>query len=559
MHCEFNVQESPCPPIHALIPSQTEAPAHSLAGSVSALTGPHVPFGPCPPLDTVEQAWQVPLQAVSQQTLSTQWLLKQSPAIEHAAPLSSLQAEAPLQEPAVHSFSGSLPALMGPQTPFVPCPLIAAEQATQLPEQAVSQQTPSAQNALRQSLLREQASPASSLQTPAPLQEPGVHSASGSEPDWMGPQEPSVPWPLMAAVHAWQFDVQAELQQTPSAQNMLRHCELSEQPAPISSLQAPEPLHEPFVHSFCGSEPALILPQVPSEPLPLSDAEQAWQGDKQELLQQTPSAQNPLKQSAATPQAWPLSFLQTPAPSHDCAGPEQVTVSSWLMATKEQTPAAPARLHDLHVSVQAVLQQTVSTQWALKQSAFPTQALPSFVLQTPAASQDLVPLQILAGLVSSIETSVVQVPTLPTALHVRQAVLQALLQQTPSAQKALTQSAATVQDWPLSFLQTPLPSHAFTPIHVGVSSFALGTFEHLPTLAATLHALQVPLHAESQQTPSAQKVLRQSEAAAQTWPSAFLQSPEPLQSCPPDWLQAAFSASFGFDGTPAGLQTSFVH
>lgn len=79
----------------------------------------------------------------------------------------------------------------------------------------------------------------------------------------------------MAAVQAWQAFPQAVLQQTPSAQNPLKHWLSSEHPTPISSLQAPVPLQDPFMHSFCGSEPAAILPQVPSMPPPLSDIEQA--------------------------------------------------------------------------------------------------------------------------------------------------------------------------------------------------------------------------------------------------------------------------------------------
>ena len=302
-----------------------------------------------------------------------------------------------------------------------------------------------------------------------------------------------------------------------------------------------------------------MFPHVPSTPLPFSTLEQAWQGDPQALLQQTPSAQNPLKQSPAPAQLWPLSFLQTPLPSQDCVAPEHVPTSSWFAPTNEQTPSAAGRLHALHVSAQAVLQQRPSTQCPLRQSVSAPQALLSFDLHAPRASHDFAPLQTFAGLVSSIETRTVQVPAVPIALQVRHAAVHALSQHTPSAQKPLTQSAASAHVCPLSFLQTPLPSHALTPMQVGVSSAALGTFEHLPALAATLQALQVSLHAVSQQTPSTQNALKHSAPAAQTCASAFMQSPAPLQTRPPFWLHANFTASGGFEGTPAALQSSFVH
>jgi hypothetical protein len=49
---------------------------------------------------------------------------------------------------AVHCWSGSVPAAIGPQVPFVPEPFFAAEHAWQVPLQALSQQNPSAQKPL---------------------------------------------------------------------------------------------------------------------------------------------------------------------------------------------------------------------------------------------------------------------------------------------------------------------------------------------------------------------------------------------------------------------------
>ena len=49
-----------------------------------------------------------------------------------------------------------------------------------------------------------------------------AHSLSGSR-FWMLPQFPSEPVPFLAAVHAWQRDEHALVQQTPSAQKPLTH------------------------------------------------------------------------------------------------------------------------------------------------------------------------------------------------------------------------------------------------------------------------------------------------------------------------------------------------
>jgi hypothetical protein len=42
-------------------------------------------------------------------------------------------------------LSGSAPALIAPQVPSAPCPFLTAEQARQVPVQALLQQTPSTQ------------------------------------------------------------------------------------------------------------------------------------------------------------------------------------------------------------------------------------------------------------------------------------------------------------------------------------------------------------------------------------------------------------------------------
>lgn len=88
--------------------------------------------------------------------------------------------------------------------------------------------------------------------------------------------------------------------------------------AAIHCVPAPQREQLPFEHSPvvpqvvaavtahlpCGSTPPLILVQLPVVPARL----QAWQALLQELLQQTPWAQNPLAHSVAAEQAPPLGF-----------------------------------------------------------------------------------------------------------------------------------------------------------------------------------------------------------------------------------------------------------
>jgi hypothetical protein len=77
------------------------------------------------------------------------------------------QAPTPLQTPgapqaspdAGHSSSGSVPGATGSQMPSAPTPFLAAEQASQAPEQEPSQQTPSAQKLLWQWPATEQGAP----------------------------------------------------------------------------------------------------------------------------------------------------------------------------------------------------------------------------------------------------------------------------------------------------------------------------------------------------------------------------------------------------------------
>src|SRR5688572_22225906 len=111
---------------------QTLLPAHSPSGSVPLAMVPHSPLTP-PPFFVAVHARHDPVQAVLQQTLSTQLPLVHSAPVAHGVPLTlSAQAPEPLQlaEP-LHSSSGSLLLAMGPQVPSEPEPFFAAVHAWQ--------------------------------------------------------------------------------------------------------------------------------------------------------------------------------------------------------------------------------------------------------------------------------------------------------------------------------------------------------------------------------------------------------------------------------------------
>ena len=144
----------------------------------------------------------------------------------------------------------------------------------------------------------------------------------------------------------------------------------------------------------------------------------------------------------------------------------------------------------------ALLQQTPSTQNALKHSLPALQVCPVFFRHVPLASQLCVPLQ----LSSSALMTCTQVPPPPVQLwHVPQ---EGAPQQCPSTQLPLAQSPAALQVWPDTFLQAPVASQLFEPLQV--SSVADFTGEQVPDVAVRLQAWQLPVQAVSQQTPSTQ-------------------------------------------------------
>ena len=82
---------------------------------------------------------------------------------------------------------------------------------------------------------------------------------------------------------------------------------------------------------------------------------------------------------------------QVPSRPQEEAGPwgqTLATLGATPSATSEQTPGADGVLQDLQVSVQALLQQTLSTQKPLAQSASQPQVVP-LVLRAPPSVHDL--------------------------------------------------------------------------------------------------------------------------------------------------------------------------
>jgi hypothetical protein len=151
-------------------------------------------------------------------------------------------------------------------------------------------------------------------------------------------------------------------------------------------------------------------------------------------------------------------------------------MSSWRVGSGAQLPTLPGTLHARQVPVQALVQQTPSTQVPLRHSLEAAQVRPaSFfgrqrpdsqrfpALQSTSAAQVALhaprPSQVLRphSPAESVPAAVgVHPPTSPGTLQATQAPSQALLQQTPSTQKPLAQSVFTAQVRPLPFG----PAHA---------------------------------------------------------------------------------------------------
>lgn len=172
-------------------------------------------------------------------------------------------------------------------------------------------------------------------------------------------------------------------------------------------------------------------------------------------------------------------------------------------------PKLLGTLQDLHVSVQAALQQVPSTQCSVEQ------IVPAHTRwQVPLPSQALVPEHVAVAFKSDCMAGMfVQVPMLPEIEQDLQVSMQGVLQQVPSTQWSVEQVAPEQIMW-----QAPLPSQALVPVHVAVallSGCIAEMFVQTPRLPGTAHDLQVWLQVESQQYPSTQRPLTHSAADVQ--------------------------------------------
>ncbi len=323
-HCTWAVQDWPEPELHRHVPAWQPAPGlqsappaqdaahagplplqkvlpHSDAGSSPAGTGEQVPASPA-----TLQAWQVPLQAPSQHTPSTQKpeaqpaarvqaspaapFARQVPASQKAPALhcaSEVQvatqaASVPLQVNRPHSFPGSVPAVEMLQLPTVPAVL----QASQAPPHPALQHTPSAQK-------------------------PEVHSLA----------PPHAPPSTFFAVHAPPAPQKKPALQSASAAHAARQAEAL-------------PSHQVLPHSPAGSERAARGVQAPAVLARL----QASHAPLHAPLQQTPSAQFPEAHWLSAVQAWPWARFATQVP------PEQKAVALQSESAAHVALHAPAPL-----------------------------------------------------------------------------------------------------------------------------------------------------------------------------------------------------------------------
>jgi hypothetical protein len=257
-HVPLPLQKPFCPHVAAVLSW------HSFCGSAPLATGPQLPSAPVP-FNTAVQAWQRPPQLELQQTPSMQNALKQSPMTAHVEPFSFLQLPMPSHETVVPEQSIVALRSSWPAGMFVHAPAVMIETLHDwhVPEQAELQQTPSTQKPLKQSPSTPHAEPLSFLQLPMPSQE-FVVVQLGASSTFMGVlvHVPSAPVTLQA-VHV---AVHVELQHTPSTQKPLTHSVPVVHVLPRSPLQALAPLHDPGMHSFCGSEPFTMGPHVPFVP-----------------------------------------------------------------------------------------------------------------------------------------------------------------------------------------------------------------------------------------------------------------------------------------------------
>jgi hypothetical protein len=198
---------------------------HSPRGLVPAAALMHVPTEPTSP-----QVWQVPPQALLQQTPSTQKPLAQSPAVLHATPFCSCGTHRPAAQwlPAVQSlFEPQLVAHAAVAHMNAPQELVPGVWQTPRPLQVLAgwyvepvHEEP--MHVVPITCRRQAPAPSHMPSRPQVDASSAAHSLSGSVPPTTGRHRPSA-WAVFAAAQAAQASPQVDSQQTPSTQLPLAH------------------------------------------------------------------------------------------------------------------------------------------------------------------------------------------------------------------------------------------------------------------------------------------------------------------------------------------------
>jgi hypothetical protein len=272
--------------------------------------------------------------------------------------------------------------------------------------------------------------------------------------------------------------------------------------------------------------PAATLVQAPVVPDSAHDLHEAVQA----LLQQTPCAQKPLWHSTAVEQEAPFSFLPQELVLHTLG------VKHWELVVHTVKQVLPLQTYGLQGRESGVTQAPAPSQVEACVSTLDVQLsalhtdpaayfwqapLPSHL---PLVPQEATPMSVHMRRGSLLPPGVmVQVPGAEARAQLRQAPVQALLQQTPSTQKPERHSPAPPQVWPGS-LGPQLPFTQARP----VSQSALVVQRELhapPTQANGVHGC----------TPGGRQVPRPSQVPA-------VLSRFPVQDGATHWVSAGYLA-----------------
>jgi hypothetical protein len=222
---------------------------------------------------------------------------------------------------------------------------------------------------------------------------------------------------------------------------------------------------------------------------------QETQAPLHETLQQTPSAQNPDAHSAPFLHVAPLSFSPqlpathfVPAQSESDAQVAKQAFVAGLHWKGAQTVAGPALHRPLPSQTlpPATDAPSQAPAWHTAPTAYLRQApAPSQVPSSPQVETSLFG-HSLADRGEAPEATSVHVPGEPGALQVLHVSPQATLQQTPSAQKPLAQSAAHAHDWPFGLRAAPAPLQGTSTARVSapLSGTSAMVFEPQPAASA---------------------------------------------------------------------------